>query len=85
MTEQHWYAMITNLVVFQQGAKGIHEMSKPYPGYSKVETDNKIEHFLKSETKPITCRTIAERRFKCPKLESEDCSCKSPAALVYVP
>jgi putative DNA primase/helicase len=85
LPEQHWYAMITNLAVFQQGAEVIHELSKPYPGYSQAETDDKIEHFLKSETKPITCRTIVERGFNCSKLESGECSCKSPAALVYVP
>jgi putative DNA primase/helicase len=85
LPEQHWYAMITNLAVFQQGAEVIHELSQPYPAYSREETDNKIEHFLKSETRPITCRTIAERGFKCPKLEGGECSCKSPAALVYVP
>jgi putative DNA primase/helicase len=85
LSEQDWYAMITNLSVFQEGPETIHELSKLYPKYSRTETDNKIEHFLKSGTKPINCKTIAQKGFKCPKLENGGCSCKSPAALVYVP
>jgi putative DNA primase/helicase len=45
LSEVHWYAMITNLSVFREGQAVIHEISKPYPGYSKAETDNKIAHF----------------------------------------
>lgn len=85
LSEADWYAMITNLSGFQDGPDLIHELSKPYPGYSRTETDNKIAHFIKSSTKPINCKTIAEKGFKCPKLISGECSCKSPAALVYIP
>jgi putative DNA primase/helicase len=77
--------MITNLSEFQDGPDLIHELSKTYPGYSKTETDNKIVHFMKSSTKPMNCRTIAEKGFKCPKLTSGKCSCKSPASIVYIP
>jgi putative DNA primase/helicase len=85
LPEQHWYAMITNLSVFEKGYEAIHELSKLYPVYSREETDNKIEHFLRSGTGPIKCSTIADRGFKCPKLEKGECSCKSPASLVKVP
>jgi putative DNA primase/helicase len=85
LSEADWYAMITNLSVFQEGPDVIHEISKPYPGYSKEETDNKIAHFIESRTRPMTCRTIAEKGFKCPRLERGECNAKSPAALLYVP
>lgn len=83
--EHDWYAMITNLAVFEGGAAMIHELSKPYPGYDEKETQKKINHFLESGTRPIMCSTIAEKGFRCPKLVSGECDCKSPAALCYRP
>lgn len=85
LSEHDWYAMISNLSVFEGGAAVIHQYSKPYPKYSFEETQNKIQHFLRSGTKPMTCRTIAEKGFSCPKLRSGQCSCKSPAALCFQP
>ena len=41
--------------------------------------------FPASGTKPITCKAIAEKGFACPKQENSSCSCKSPAALCYLP
>lgn len=83
LSEHDWYAMITNLAPFENGTKVIHELSAPYPGYSKSNTQKKINHFLDSGTKPITCQVIAEKGYKCPKLESGECNCKAPAAIVY--
>lgn len=85
LSEHDWYAMITNLAPFEGGVKLIHELSAPYPGYSEKGTQKKINHFLESGTKPITCKTIAEKGFKCPKMESGECSCKAPAAMCYQP
>lgn len=85
LPEHDWYSMITNLAVFEGGDKAIHEMSEKYPGYNRVETQNKINHFLDSGTKPMTCRTTAEKGFVCPKIESEECGAKAPAALCYKP
>ena len=85
LSEHDWYAMISNLSVFEGGAAVIHQYSKPYPKYSFEETQNKIQHFLSSGTKPMTCRTIAEKGFHCPKLNSGQCKCKSPAALCFQP
>lgn len=85
LSEHDWYAMISNLSVFEGGEAVIHQYSKPYPKYSFEETQNKIQHFLRSGTKPMTCRTIAEKGFSCPKLRSGQCSCKSPAALCFQP
>lgn len=58
LSEPLWYAMITNLSLFEGGEKAIHQLSKPYPKYSFEQTQSKIDHFHKSGTKPITCRHL---------------------------
>lgn len=83
LSEHDWYSMITNLAVFEDGDKAIHGMSAKYSGYNRVETQDKINHFLESGTKPITCKTIAEKGFICPKIGSEECGARAPAALCY--
>jgi putative DNA primase/helicase len=85
LPESLWYAMITNLAVFDGGDKAIHALSKPYPKYDYAETQRKITHALESGTKPMTCAKIAECGFRCPKLESGGCDCQSPAALAFKP
>ncbi len=85
LSEHDWYAMITNLASFEGGTNLIHELSAPYLGYNQQNTQKKINHFLDSGTKPMTCRTIAEKGFKCEKMASGTCSCKAPAALCYLP
>jgi len=83
LSEHDWYAMITNLAVFEDGDRAIHALSKGYPKYSHAETQKKIAHFLESGTRPMTCAAIAEKGFRCPKLEAGTCACKAPAALCY--
>lgn len=85
LSEHDWYAMISNLSVFSGGADVIHQYSTPYPGYSEAGTNKKINHFLESGTKPMTCAIIAEKGFKCPRMADGSCSCKAPAALCYQP
>ena len=85
LSEHDWYAMITNLASFEGGTALIHKLSVPYPGYDEQNTQKKINHFLDSGTKPMTCHTIAEKGFKCPKMEKGECTCKAPAALCYKP
>ena len=85
LPEHDWYAMITNLSVFQGGTALIHQLSAPYPGYRENDTQKKINHFLDSGTGPITCQTISEKGFQCPKLAAGECPVKSPAALCYQP
>ena len=85
LSEHDWYAMITNLASFKGGVELIHKLSAPYPEYVEANTQKKINHFLESGTKPMTCKTIAEKGFKCPKMESGECSCKAPAAMCYQP
>lgn len=81
--ENLWYAMITNLAVFKGGNEAIHELSSSYDAYSKVETDNKIGHYINSGTGPMTCTVLGERGYECEKLKNKQCNCKSPAALAY--
>lgn len=85
LPEFQWYSMITNLAVFEGGNQVIHEFSKEYPTYDYNETENKIQHFLSSGTGPINCSTISEDGFKCPKFLNNECGCKSPAGLAYMP
>lgn len=85
LSEHDWYAMITNLAPFEGGTRLIHELSAPYSGYSEGGTQKKINHFLESGTKPITCQTICTKGFKCPKFAADGCGVKSPAALCYQP
>ena len=85
LSEHDWYAMITNLATFEGGVELIHELSSPYPSYNEADTQKKINHFLKSGTKPITCKVISEKGFKCPKFENKECPVKSPAALAFKP
>jgi putative DNA primase/helicase len=83
LIEPDWYAMITNLAVFEGGESAIHKLSKPYPDYNYEQTQAKIEHFHKSGTKSMTCKKIAENGFICPRLH--ECKCKSPSAFAFFP
>lgn len=85
LSESDWYAMISNLAVFEGGVELIHSLSSSYPSYSHDDTQKKINHFLNSGTRPMMCKTIAEKGFKCPKLASGECKCNAPAALCYLP
>ena len=85
LSEHDWYGGITNAAVFEGGREWIHKYSALYPGYDAAKTDAKIDHFLTSGTGPITCKTLADKGFKCPKLASGECTCKAPAAKCYVP
>ncbi len=85
LSEPLWHAMITNLAVFDGGAELIHNLSKAYPSYNTNETQYKINRFLDSGTKPMTCAEISKRGFECPRHTSNECQCKAPAALCYRP
>lgn len=85
LSEHDWYAMITNLASFEGGTKMIHDLSAPYPGYSETGTQKKINHFLESGTNPITCKTIYEKGFRCPRFAGGECPVRSPAAWCYQP
>ena len=83
LSEHDWYAMISNLAPFENGTALIYELSKPYPNYNYNNTQKKINHFLESGTKPITCKVICDKGYKCSKLGC--CDCKSPAGIAFRP
>lgn len=85
LPEHDWYAMISNLAMFEGGEATIHRLSGGYPNYSKEETDAKIAHFRASGSGPITCKTIAEKGFRCPRLLDGSCTCAAPAAMSRKP
>lgn len=85
LPEHEWYAMITNLAVLEDGEETIHAYSEGYPKYSEVETNDKIQHFLESKTRPINCSTLFKRGFICNRFEDGNCSSRAPAALIYTP
>jgi len=82
LPEPLWYAMICNLAPFgAAGRAAIHKLSRPYPRYSRRETEAKITHALRSAPGPTTCATIAEMGFVCPAMADGLCPARAPAAL----
>ncbi len=57
LSEPMWYAWITNAVRVKGGREYVHEWSKKYPKYSRVETERKIAHAL-SDTGPMKYESI---------------------------
>lgn len=88
--EPFWWSMIHNLVFFNEpGSKKIHELSEPYPGYSKEETDKKIKEAEKvtdKEVGPHTCLFIEqELGFDCPgDCLAKKMKIKAPAGLAAI-
>jgi hypothetical protein len=83
LSEPEWYAMISNLARADGGRELIHELSRPYPGYSPVETDKKIEHALR-DGEPHTCAYIQDSLgfTGCP---AAGCGVKAPVGFVSSP
>ena len=79
LPEPVWYAAITNLAQTADGEKVIHEISRPYPGYTHEETQKKYIHAAQ-ENKPVTCEYIKKHLcFEC----GRDCGVKTPVTLVH--
>jgi len=72
LPEPLWYAMITNLIPFRGGRGAIHELSRPHPTYSYVETEAKIAHALRDAPGPHTYRYIADHGFQSRDLEDSN-------------
>ena len=80
LSEPEWYAFVTNVSLSCDGADFVHEISRPYPKYSRAETDDKIRHAVE-ENKPHTCEYIKNRlNFSGCK----DCNVKAPIALAVL-
>lgn len=84
LSEPLWHGMITNLAIFNGGTYRIHELSKGYKTYSEKETEEKISNFLKSGAGPMTCETLRDRGYTCPRY-GKTCYGKSPASLAFKP
>ncbi|WP_283705360.1 phage/plasmid primase, P4 family [Clostridium perfringens] len=84
LSEPLWHGMITNLALFNGGIERIHELSKGYKTYSEKETEEKISNFLKSGVGPMTCETLRDRGYTCPRY-GKTCYGKSPASLAFKP
>lgn len=84
LSEPLWHGMITNLALFNGGIERIHELSKGYKTYSEKETEDKISNFLKSGAGPMTCETLRDRGYTCPRY-GKTCYGKSPASLAFKP
>ncbi|HBI6990562.1 TPA: DNA primase [Clostridium perfringens] len=84
LSEPLWHGMITNLALFKGGNYRIHELSKGYKTYSEKETEDKISNFLKSDAGPMTCETLRDRGYTCPRY-GKTCYGKSPASLAFKP
>ncbi|MCX0417297.1 DNA primase [Clostridium perfringens] len=84
LSEPLWHGMITNLALFKGGTYRIHELSKGYKTYSEKETEEKINNFLKSGAGPMTCETLRDRGYTCPRY-GKTCYGKSPASLAFKP
>lgn len=82
LSEPLWHGMITNLALFKGGTYRIHELSKGYKTYSEKETEEKISNFLKSGAGPMTCETLRDRGYTCPRY-GKTCYGKSPASLAF--
>ncbi|EOU1691240.1 DNA primase [Clostridium perfringens] len=84
LSEPLWHGMITNLAIFKGGTYRIHELSKGYKTYSEKETEEKINNFLKSGAGHMTCETLRDRGYTCPRY-GKTCYGKSPASLAFKP
>jgi hypothetical protein len=80
LEEPYWYMMISNLAALG-ATKKIHELSSPYPKYSKNETERKIEHALKASG-PHTCKYISESFDDCKNCRWNG-KFKSPSSIAY--
>lgn len=56
--EPQWYAMLSIVGRFPEGAKYAHEFSKGHKKYSYQETEVKLRHAIDSKSGPRTCENI---------------------------
>ena len=77
LTEPEWFLMINLLAGQFGGPASIHELSLPYPKYSKRETDEKIANALNDCPGPPACETI-KKVWDC----GRQCGIKTPISLL---
>lgn len=57
LSEVDWYAMLSIVSKTADGKAHAHDLSSPYPGYSKEMTDAKFDHAAEASD-PVCCDTI---------------------------
>lgn len=62
VSEPQWYDMIGCLRHAENGVAAVHAMSAQYPGYSREETDRKIQQHIEHGIGPTTCATFESHR-----------------------
>ena len=87
LSEPHWWSMCDILSFFDEpGRQKAHELSQPYPKYTKEETDQKLEYAKEAKDKdigPHTCVHIEkDLGFPCPAdCKAKEWNLKSPVVL----
>ncbi|MGD9679402.1 MAG: hypothetical protein AB7V16_13760, partial [Vulcanibacillus sp.] len=76
LPEPEWHKMICLLSREYGGAAIVHELSKPYPKYTKAETDQYILKALSNSNTPITCDAV-KQTWNC----NQNCNVTSPVHL----
>lgn len=66
VSEPQWYSALSIVARFEDGAEACHKMSEGHKGYSKDETDQKIEQALNASG-PRTCKSIGDQWDGCTK------------------
>jgi len=90
LPEPYWWSMVHSLAFFgDHGRKKIHELSEPYPRYTKDETDRKVTEAVKlagKEVGPHTCAFIeGDLGFNCPAdCMAKKLQVKAPAGLASI-
>jgi putative DNA primase/helicase len=78
ISEPEWYAALSVTARFPEGRKFSHKMSEGHPGYSFIETDQKIDQAIHSSG-PRTCKHInAISGGKCAGCKHANTQLKSP-------
>ena len=82
LSEPEWYAALGVVGDCRDGDVLAHELSKPYPAYTKEETDQKLKHAMRP---PVPCDARRSRRSSASYCT--DCTVKgavnSPISLGY--
>ena len=60
LSEPEWHSMMTVVAPCADGERHAHELSKPYPRYSRDETQKKFER-ARAANMPVRCKTVESR------------------------
>jgi len=58
LPEPEWYRMLTVIARCEDAERWAHELSKPYPNYSRAETEKKLRQASREGIGPVTCAYV---------------------------